>query len=84
MHVYGSRTQHLELIGQHFARPRLYKESTVGHFVQADLQPAGIRNVQDHMCVQGKRITQDGSGNQTPLGGKFTRTRSRRENCGAF
>lgn len=36
------------------------------------------------MCVEGERVAQDGSGNQTPLGGKFTRTRSRGENRGAF
>lgn len=35
------------------------------------------------MCGGGS-IAHDGSGNQTPLGGKFTRTCSRGENCGAF
>lgn len=64
--------------------PRLLTESTVVHFVQAHYGPAGIRNVPDHMCVKGERILKDGSGNQTPLGGKFTRTCPRGENCGAF
>lgn len=82
--VHGSRTQRLKLNGQQPTRPRLFTESTVVHFVQADLGPAGIRNVRDHMCVKGESIAQDGSGNQTPLGGKFTRTCSRGENCGAF
>lgn len=36
------------------------------------------------MCMNGTRTTQDGSGNQTPLGGKFTRTCSRGEDRGAF
>lgn len=84
VHVHGSRTQQLKLNGQQATRPTLFTESTVVHFVQADLRPAGIRNVRDHMCVKGGRIAQDGSGNQTPMGGKFTRTRSRGENCGAF
>lgn len=84
VHVHGSRTQRLKLNGQQATRPRLFTESTVVHFVQADLRPAGIRNVRDHMCVKGGSIAQDGSGNQTPLGGKFTRTCSRGENCGAF
>lgn len=37
------------------------------------------------MSVEGGgRIAQDGSGNQTPLGGKLTRTRPRGEDSGAF
>ncbi len=84
VHVYGSRTQQLKLKRQQATRPRLFTESNVVHFVEADLRPAGIRNVRNHMCMKGKIIAQDGSGNQTPLGGKFTRTCSRRENCGAF
>lgn len=75
----GSRAATRQAIG-----PRSFTESAVGHFVQADLRPAGIRNVPDHMCLNGDIKSQDGSGNQTPLGGKFTRTCSRGEDCGAF
>lgn len=62
-------------------RPTSFTESSIVHFVQADLRP---RDVRDLMCVKGERIAHDGSGNQTPLGGKFTRTCPRGENCGAF
>lgn len=65
-------------------RPRAFTESAVGHFVQKEFRPAGIRNVGDHMCLKGRRKIQNGSGNQTPLGGKFTRTCSRGENRGTF
>lgn len=43
-----------------------------------------LNDAKAHMCMNGTRSTQDGSGNQTPLGGKFTRTCSRGEDCGAF
>lgn len=36
------------------------------------------------MCLKGGSIVQDGSGNQAPLGGKFTRTRPRGENSRTF
>lgn len=36
------------------------------------------------MCMNGEPRAKDGSGNQTPLGGKFTRTCSRGENRRTF
>lgn len=66
--------------------PRLFTESTVVHFVQADLRPAGTREkrADSYMFVKAGGQAHDGSGNQTPLGGKLTRTRPRGEDRGAF
>lgn len=44
----------------------------------------GLETCQNIYVCEARRITHDGSGNQAPLGGKFTRTRPRGENCGAF